>query len=277
MKKLFDAPLYEEIELDQETFDTLWSYFDNTYDDELNVDIYCPFCKDNTILSPTQEGQIGIQDFRPSKKIFTGENPFGTIHYHCARNYEHYFCCTFQFRENGNKIIKMGQFPSKADIENTEYKKYSKILPKEYLSDLKRALGLSSHGIGAGSFVYLRRVFEFLLQEAYEKAKADSKINENEYSTSRVVEKIKLVKDYLPSFMSENTQTYGILSKGVHELTEDECLKHFELMKETIICILEEALEKKEKEERMKKLSTAINEVGAELKTSSSSVPPAES
>jgi hypothetical protein len=130
---------------------------------------------------------------------------------------------------------------------------------------LKRAVGLTSHGIGAGSFVYLRRVFEFLLQDAFERAKSNSSIDEDEYNTSRVVEKIKLVKDYLPSFMSGNTQTYGILSKGVHELSEEECLKHFELMKETIICILEEALEKKEKEERIRKLSAEINKVVAEL------------
>ncbi|MBQ1627787.1 MAG: hypothetical protein II098_01345 [Treponema sp.] len=265
VKKLFDAPLYEEIELDKETSDTLWCYFNGNYDDELNVDIYCPFCKDNTVLYPKEQGQIGISDFNPSKKIFNGETPFGTIHYHCARNYEHYFCCNFLFREEGKKIYKIGQFPSKANIDNPEYKKYIKVLPKEYLSDLKRAVGLASHGIGAGSFVYLRRVFEFLLQDAFERAKSNSSIDEDEYNTSRVVEKIKLVKDYLPSFMSGNTQTYGILSKGVHELSEEECLKHFELMKETIICILEEALEKKEKEERIRKLSAEINKVGAEL------------
>jgi len=36
--------------------------------------------------------------------------------------------------------------------------------------ELSTAIGLYSHGVGIGSLIYLRRVFEFLIDEAYNKA-----------------------------------------------------------------------------------------------------------
>lgn len=66
--------------------------------------------------------------------------------------------------------------------------------------------------------------------------------------------------------MLENTNAYGILSKGVHELDENTCLNAYALMKETIELILEEKLERIQKEEKRIKIKKEIEKLGQELK-----------
>ena len=40
-------------------------------------------------------------------------------------------------------------------------------------------------------------------------------------------EKIKTLTGYLPPFIVEQNSIYGILSKGIHELSEEDCLKYY--------------------------------------------------
>jgi len=64
-------------------------------------------------------------------------------------------------------------------------------------------------------------------------------------------EKIGLLALYLPSFLVENKSLYGILSKGLHELSEDECLQYFSIVQHGIELILEERITTKEKNEKI--------------------------
>ena len=54
---------------------------------------------------------------------------------------------------------------------------------------------------------------------------------------------------------------YGILSLGVHDLTEDECLKNFEALKSAILVIAEERMHEMQREARFKDASQAIASV----------------
>ncbi len=70
--------------------------------------------------------------------------------------------------------------------------------------------------------------------------------NDEKYQKSSIKEKIALLKNFLPKILVENKEAYSILSKGVHELKENECLDSFELLLSTIELILEEILITKE-------------------------------
>lgn len=75
-------------------------------------------------------------------------------------------------------------------------------------------------------------------------------------------EKISLLSEHLPSFIVENKAIYGILSKGIHELNEAECLAYFDCMRSSIELILDEKLEilaRRKKEEQVKKTLNAIS------------------
>ncbi|MGE1163217.1 hypothetical protein ACQJ0Y_07910 [Peribacillus simplex] len=173
--------------------------------------------------------------------------------FHCAKDAKHTltFCCLI----NNNRIIKYGQYPSLADLNNTKSKKYRKILGKKY-SDYNAGIGLHSHGVGAGSLVYLRRIFEDLIEEAHQKASNEPGWDEKSYP-NRMPEKILKLKDYLPEYLVENRKIYSILSKGIHELPEDTCIDIFPIVRVSIELILDEKMEKEERER--KKKETAIH------------------
>lgn len=171
---------------------------------------------------------------------------------------------------SGNEAIKIGQWPSFADLRKSDLKKYKKIIPEEYLTELKRAVGLASDEIGIGAYVYFRRVIEYLVNTAGKKAISDGKFTEKNFEFDgnrrrKVAEKIKLLKGYLPGFMIQNASVYGIVSKGIHELSEDECRKYFDVLYESVIEILDDLYAEKQKEENQDRLTKAISRINSEV------------
>ena len=71
-----------------------------------------------------------------------------------------------------------------------------------------------------------------------------------------------MLANYLPQCMQDNPIAYGILSKGLHELSEEDCAQAFDLLYELIKNILEEKERKRVKKLREKELSTALQKVG---------------
>jgi hypothetical protein len=152
--------------------------------------------------------------------------------------------------------MKVGQFPSLATIENSEItEKYSKYLEPADLLHFKKAVGLAAHGVGAGSLVYLRIIFECLINSTYSAYKEELKVSETQFNSKRMAEKVELLLGYLPKQLVEMKGVYNILSAGVHELTEQECLMYFQPLKLSIELILDQKIEdavKREKELRVK-------------------------
>ena len=186
-------------------------------------------------------------------------NGFDRVVYSCTRAEGHkYYAYYFK---KGSSLTKVGQWPSAADFQIPQVENYRKILGEEEYKEFARGIGLAAHGVGIGSFVYLRRVFENLIEEAYTKAQAENKEFSNKYLKARMDEKIKMVKDYLPEFLVENRSLYAILSTGIHDLTEDECLQYFETVKIGIEQILDEKIIQKEKSEKTVKAREAIQKV----------------
>lgn len=149
------------------------------------------------------------------------------------------------------RVMKVGQYPSLADLQYAEIgRKYDKVLPEEDLKNLKKAIGLVAHGAGAGSFVYLRRIFENLIAETFKKNMATIGLTEAEFKTKRMEDKVEALKAFLPTQLLEMKSVYGILSQGVHELSEKECLSYFAPLKLSIELILDQKIENARKVER---------------------------
>ena len=171
------------------------------------------------------------------------------------------------------KLIKAGQYPSVATLATADLKRYQSVLPTDYRNEYSRALGLFSHGIGIGSFVYLRRIFEKLVLDAFEAAKKDGKLTEDDFNFAdekkrlrRMEEKIKLLVGYLPDTIIDNAGIYGILSVGVHELSEDDCLKYFPVVDTGIQIMLDDYLEKKNRKKREGIFAKEIAKIKGEVK-----------
>lgn len=153
---------------------------------------------------------------------------------------------------------KIGQFPSSGDINIAKVKSYAGVLEKELQREFARAIGLASHDVGVGAYVYLRRVFEALVEEVHREAAVEKAWSEEIYERSRMSERIVLLKERLPKFLTDHPEMYALLSKGIHELSELECLRNFEALKIGIELILDQRLEEKERRKKIEAASRAI-------------------
>jgi hypothetical protein len=79
-------------------------------------------------------------------------------------------------------------------------------------------------------------------------------------------ERIKLLRDHLPTFLVENRALYGVLSKGIHDLREQECLEYFPVVRVGIEIILDEQLERVKRETKLATARKALESVGQKLK-----------
>lgn len=78
--------------------------------------------------------------------------------------------------------------------------------------------------------------------------------------------KIETLKVYLPKVLVTNKNVYGIISKGVHELSEEECREMFPYIKAGIELILDDLLAEKERKEKEKVFEKFVAQKTGELK-----------
>lgn len=247
-------PLYEKVKFNENDEDKILEFlnFKGVFDN------YCPECNEHSIFKRDIPYHLTIYyDTQNIIGIFSRE-------FKCSRNENHKLY--FTFSKTNNTIEKVGQLPSLATLSMFDVQKYSKVLDKKYFQELTKAIGLVSHGIGVGSFVYLRRIFEFLINDSSTEAKTKTNWDYELYNKSRMAEKIDLLKDELPNFLVENKSLYGILSKGIHELSEEECLDSFQIVKLGIELILDEKIEKINRQKKMEEAKKALNILSGQIK-----------
>ncbi|NOR26437.1 MAG: hypothetical protein GQ542_19025 [Desulforhopalus sp.] len=189
------------------------------------------FCNNNSIFE--NYGLITVN------AICTRKNIYDVIE-ECENNFYAIF------RREGDVLLKIGQHPSKADLDFGVLDESFKELPKQYRKEFGSAIGLFAHGVGIGSFVYLRRIFDKLVNEAKEAASGQPDWNEEVYNKLRMNEKIRMLDVLLPQRLVQSAHLYGFLSKGIHELDEKECKEKFPLVKQAIQLILKERHANKE-------------------------------
>ena len=180
----------------------------------------------------------------------------------CSMNEEHHI--DYVVLTTDNSMMKIGQYPSIADMTFPELDAYKHVISKQDRKELGTAIGLFASGIGAGSYVYLRRILERLIYQA--KATAGDKVNDEEFEQARVAERIKMLQGYLPEILIKNTTIYGILSKGIHELSEEECKKYFPVVKECIYQILGMWESERRKKADEDALSKALSSISSSIK-----------
>lgn len=154
---------------------------------------------------------------------------------------------------------KVGQEPSMADLQLFDIEKYKKVLSEERYRDFSRALGLYAAGVGCGSLLYLRRIFESVIETVHKECSKESDWNEEEYNHKKFNDKISYLEQFgkqiIPNQISDvKSKIYGLLSKGVHMLSEKEAKELFPYLKFAIEEILDNQIAKRTHEENVKKL-----------------------
>lgn len=255
---LFDIPLYTKFAIFNDSFDSL----DRLINSKFEVEGFSPFINQQTTYSVSPDSTVtalrAVYFYRGIK----------TLRLECKRGKGNIvvFINVVDYGSNGEghlgHIEKIGQIPSIADLHIAQFKEFKKVIDNDSLKEITRAIGLAANGVGIGSFVYLRRIIEMLVYEAFVIAKDSIGKSEQEFYVLRMDERIQLLKGYIPDFLVANSKIYSILSKGVHELSEDECKEYFPVLLKSVRMILEQ---KKENEEKKSVEASTQKEIDAIL------------
>ncbi len=255
-EKIFlEIPIYTELKFGKSDVDLIIhgiEFYQGT------LDCFCVECKEQSIFRSNTKcpftpdsiewHRLNIQDYLIKNRDFS-------VSFNCARNRDHQLI--FYFRVQNQHIIKTGQYPSIFNFNERVIGRYRNILGEEKYKELRKAIICHANGYGIAGFVYLRRIFENIIKRAYEEHVA---ITKDSLQNKRLNEKIEILRGYLPAFLVENKESiYGIMSKAVHELTEQDCLEFFQLIRKAIELILDQqvsiAQNKKEGEKTVRGLA----------------------
>ncbi|QND70828.1 hypothetical protein [Tardiphaga robiniae] len=247
----FETPLYEP---KKATGQQIKSFLENS----LTMDGYCPYCRRSSTFYRATGTTRNFSD-----TYFEQLEEFREDSLLCARNRSAHVIHVYSLINQG-MVQKVGQFPSFADIAIDESKTYSKLLEAEDSAEFHKALGLAAHGVGIGSYVYLRRIFERLIWKRFKEYKDAEGWSEAAFKPLAMKERIELLRNHLPDFLVKNARIYSILSLGVHELSETDCLAFFPVLRQSTVWILEQDKKKQEELAQQRDLEQAIAQFSPE-------------
>ena len=241
---VFDIPLYQKVRIDN-SYTKLIELLKSGEGENILVDGYnCIRRKESTFKLIQGLGDVceSYYDSHSEEYIYIEETHFVSSFYDkcgvknicfkCQRYGDEINILVYQDQENST-IMKVGQYPSVADIHIGLVKQYDKVLEKPILKEFTKAIGLAANGVGIGSFVYLRRIFEGLVIDAYNEALQNGKVD---------------------------------AEKEEDELSEDECLAYFDCMRQSIELILDERLEQLAKKKKQEEVKKSINSIASKIK-----------
>ncbi len=154
--------------------DGLYSYLELTdndpfmhqmLDNELyaSFDLFCPYCK---MVTTYQIKQGKATNSGTASRYVTGLLKPNVIVLNAVCLRINHLISVVLYRTE-KRLIKIGQYPSMADLALGELKDVAKSLNPVDRKELGRALGLFAHDAPLGAFVYLRRVFERMILRAH--------------------------------------------------------------------------------------------------------------
>lgn len=189
--------LYDSIEINEGNIDDLIVLVAG----RVKIDCYCPTCKEmrvfsmasipfalidnsgNTFWHPLADELQNLQNMLKRGRIVSGPGEkqeksewmwsnwqtasatrIMIFSFVCAMDESHHH--DYVVTTNNNQMTKIGQYPSITDLTFPELDIYKKVISPDDRKEFGRAIGLFASGIGAGSYVYLRRILERLLMQA---------------------------------------------------------------------------------------------------------------
>jgi hypothetical protein len=217
------------------------------------VDSYCPYCKKESTFNVSSNATSTVDYEKYAKTSRRIE-----MHATCSREDYHYL--RFFITMGGHKLSKVGQDPSYADLALPELKKYAKELGNPLYREYSKAVGLFAHGVGIGSFVYLRRIFETLVAEAEREAIAKGTTTTEALEGLRMHDRVRILSAHLPEMLVENSILYSVLSKGIHELTEEQCAAAFPAARAAIELVLDERMREAARQAQIAKTKAEVQQ-----------------
>lgn len=247
---------------------------------QCGVDCYCSECQDNKTFiissisffkdaknfinsvndSFSRSSSLpGSPEYDPSELFCKERGKFDLELYCPVCNSTVYFYYVYL---NG-EITKIQTYPNMMDGLKLKYRRYKELNTDVFKYDLEFITGcylFYNSNSGIGSFCYLRRCLENLIKDYTNDLFSTGEIESGYDQFKKFEEKITIIKNELdPSIFDLLKPLYSILSLGIHELDEGECLNDFEALKDIVEVLLDERIEKINKKKKIEKMKKDLN------------------
>lgn len=162
------------------------------------------------------------------------------------------------------RFQKYGELPKKQLERNPVLQRFL----EDDLENYEKAVVCLSHEYGVAAFAYFRRIVENninklldLVQEDAQSSSANTKLIELDKlrENSPMGDKIKIANHALPEYLNPSGQNplgrlYKVLSEGVHEFSEEECLDKARATSECLAYLVGELTSRKKHRDRFKSM-----------------------
>lgn len=152
-------------------------------------------------------------------------------------------------------LEKVGQYPA----WSIEMDKELEEMLGEHAEYYRRGLICESQSYGIGAYAYFRRITEDIIDELLESIfdlveegeKEQYKEKLEEVKKEKIAEKkINIVKDLLPKSlqidgMNPLKELYGVLSQGIHDKTDEECMEKAEAIRGILVFLVNQVIRTK--------------------------------
>lgn len=152
---------------------------------------------------------------------------------------------SIRFSPDGESVQKIGQYPSYTHKISSNLKEF---LSDEYLDLFKKGITCESQSYGIGACSYYRRIVELEIGNLLDQIESEVENSDLEEFKELVREakeshfasnKINFLAKVIPSFMKPGGRNplallYEVLSIGIHQLNDDQCLEQAEAIRETL-------------------------------------------
>ena len=231
---------------------------------DIKIELYCPECKEKRIFTSNTYKKVGfyLERYDISKELLEKAVKEHLLYiFKCEL--KHQVTLILEI-ESKNILIKIGQYPSSISLQISANNELLKELDKDNKKYYLNALKAYNDNLNIAAFIYLRRIFESLINEACKKSSQD-------YKGMKIKEIIKdLVNKNLinPLFIDTGYNIlYSLISDGVHNLSEEKCKEQFILLKDAIEIILEDEIYKKKQEKRKKSIGNKLSNMNSAKET----------
>lgn len=203
------------------------------------IEMDCPICKKSRPFSDRRPSGGGLGQSIP--KLESEIYSFSFTCDGCSSNFRQGYRSKYIFFVEVNverkSIKKVGQSPAWSINLEKDLEKFLEG-DAEYF---KKALICESQGYGIAAFSYYRRVLENSIGKIIEGLRSALILNNAELeeiekidkalSSTIMDERIKIAKDHVPNHLQPNNMNplaiiYDTLSKGIHKLSEEQCLEN---------------------------------------------------
>lgn len=255
---LENKPLYATVDIERNLV-----YMQETILKLTELQFYCEKCE---MSKPFHNISLDSIIFSYRSNQYGGFNEVTFDCVTCKKERKKFYLLVLRINNETFRVEKIGEYPQKELPKSRELSKFFKQDKDEY----NKAVICIAHGFGVAAFAYMRRIVENnifslldLIQEGVEPNSTLAKSIAELKITSPMSDRIKIANNALPDYLKPDGfnplgQIYGLLSDGVHSLSDNDCLDKAENLQACLEFLISELATHKQNKEDFKKRLAAL-------------------